>query len=1042
MASDFDPYYRWLGIPPKDQPPNHYRLLGLELFETQPDVIDAAANRMMAYLRDLAVGDDAGHTQPLLNEIARARICLLNADRKAAYDKRLQAQLAAAQKSPSNLPTNGDRAVAGTAGPEPSARPIPVSPAPAVTMPVPQTPDAPIPVSPRAATPIPVNPAVAVPLPGATTPAAGPSVVKPGSSHVHRRPRRKRSNYVAYAVSLGLPLLTLAVLAAIWFRSAQGQLIIECGEPGVEVAVTHEGQVVEQRTLRRRREQIKLGVGSFEVALVGGNTEGLVVENGQFELKRDGMVVVRVVRATSEGAGLADATPVAGIAGDGTDNRTEDRLSDTQASGDALASAPPKPPEVEPATAASETPGATMTDRPEPEQVAGVSTNGRGDSDGFLAPPGSAVLVAPEGQAPARIEPPKRRLPLPDLAALNQARGNAKDAFESDLAAATSFDSRLSLATRMQEVAKAEADPAARFALYEKALGTAAQAPHFDLVIQLADELERQFEVDAWPLRLKAMSVIRPRADSQMALLQYAEGAQDLAEQAVALAAYDNAQKLHELADDAAKNLRNNPRNNELKKQLRFLGEEIKTLKSQYDLAEQARSRLEDDPGNPEDNLTLGKYLCFVREAWDEGLPHLARGSDADLRKAAEKDQAGPETPVEQFEVAELWWSWLQSPGSEPRARKPLMARAGGYYVAAVDGMTGITKELIEKRLGEIRAEFPDAVPAFAGGPDMRGPATPMPNEPVTSIRPQIQTEDIATAVAISPDGALCVYGTRAGRLVVWTPRGVIRRLDAHGRVPVQPGGIPVGGLAGIHVSSLAFSPDTRQLVSCGSDGTVRVWDVATWSEQRNHPYPPGLTLARFSRDGRRLVIGGQMSRIDVRDAATGDAQQGILGSATSLAISPDSQTVAVGQQGIRLYDLKTGQERRSFGDSQVLIESLAFSFDGRLLASTDMNRTLRIWEVNSGRQLRAFQDSAQLGDVVFCQDAKRNDLVAVGAGHFIKILDANNGKFKVAIANPHVADPRAAATVASPVSSVTVSENGRVIAGIWGRLLWFGPVP
>jgi len=33
MAEDFDPYYKWLGILPKDQPPHNYRLLGIELFE-------------------------------------------------------------------------------------------------------------------------------------------------------------------------------------------------------------------------------------------------------------------------------------------------------------------------------------------------------------------------------------------------------------------------------------------------------------------------------------------------------------------------------------------------------------------------------------------------------------------------------------------------------------------------------------------------------------------------------------------------------------------------------------------------------------------------------------------------------------------------------------------------------------------------------------------------------------------------------------------------------------------------------------------------
>lgn len=95
MAESFDPYYKWLGIPPKDQPPHHYRLLGIELFESDRDVIDAAANRVMSYLKDMSAGDDAAHSQTLLNEISRARICLLNKDKKAAYDEQLRQKLKA-----------------------------------------------------------------------------------------------------------------------------------------------------------------------------------------------------------------------------------------------------------------------------------------------------------------------------------------------------------------------------------------------------------------------------------------------------------------------------------------------------------------------------------------------------------------------------------------------------------------------------------------------------------------------------------------------------------------------------------------------------------------------------------------------------------------------------------------------------------------------------------------------------------------------------------------------------------------------------------
>lgn len=92
----FDPYHKWLGISPKDQPPNHYRLLGIELFETDPDVIDAAANRQMAYIQGCATGPHLALSQQLLNEIAAARLCLLNPKKKADYDAHLKGKLDAA----------------------------------------------------------------------------------------------------------------------------------------------------------------------------------------------------------------------------------------------------------------------------------------------------------------------------------------------------------------------------------------------------------------------------------------------------------------------------------------------------------------------------------------------------------------------------------------------------------------------------------------------------------------------------------------------------------------------------------------------------------------------------------------------------------------------------------------------------------------------------------------------------------------------------------------------------------------------------------
>jgi formylglycine-generating enzyme required for sulfatase activity len=103
MAKAFDPYHVWLGIPPEEQPPNHYRLLGINLFEGDPEVIDNAADRQMVHLRSFQLSKYADLSQTLLNEVAAAKVCLLRPEKKAAYDQQLRQQLAAPAEAAENL---------------------------------------------------------------------------------------------------------------------------------------------------------------------------------------------------------------------------------------------------------------------------------------------------------------------------------------------------------------------------------------------------------------------------------------------------------------------------------------------------------------------------------------------------------------------------------------------------------------------------------------------------------------------------------------------------------------------------------------------------------------------------------------------------------------------------------------------------------------------------------------------------------------------------------------------------------------------------
>ena len=97
MAEEFNPYYEWLGIPLKDQPPHAYRLLALELFEANPTVIESAAEQRMLLLRSRQSGKYSALSQQLLNEVAAAQRSLLDPIKRATLDAELKAKLQAAK---------------------------------------------------------------------------------------------------------------------------------------------------------------------------------------------------------------------------------------------------------------------------------------------------------------------------------------------------------------------------------------------------------------------------------------------------------------------------------------------------------------------------------------------------------------------------------------------------------------------------------------------------------------------------------------------------------------------------------------------------------------------------------------------------------------------------------------------------------------------------------------------------------------------------------------------------------------------------------
>jgi WD40 repeat protein len=175
------------------------------------------------------------------------------------------------------------------------------------------------------------------------------------------------------------------------------------------------------------------------------------------------------------------------------------------------------------------------------------------------------------------------------------------------------------------------------------------------------------------------------------------------------------------------------------------------------------------------------------------------------------------------------------------------------------------------------------------------------------------------TALAMSPDGRILASGSQDSKVIIFDV-GTGKELR---RVTHEGSGV---------VYDLAFSPDGRRLASKAVNDGYRLWDTATGTELHLPITNPLGSPIVFSPDGNFLASGGR--HWPARDAEVDTA--------------------------VHLWELATGKQVRRFDGHKDLVESLAFSPDGRRLVSANRDMTGLVWDV-TGRFQNGRLQPAQL---------------------------------------------------------------------------------
>jgi WD40 repeat protein/serine/threonine protein kinase len=204
---------------------------------------------------------------------------------------------------------------------------------------------------------------------------------------------------------------------------------------------------------------------------------------------------------------------------------------------------------------------------------------------------------------------------------------------------------------------------------------------------------------------------------------------------------------------------------------------------------------------------------------------------------------------------------------------------------------------------------------------------------------------NVARTAAYSPDGRLIASAGHDGCVRLWRAEDQEEVAVLHGHTEV--------------VFQLAFSPDGRRLASASMDGTARLWEVAGPSPVLLRDHTSYVYPVAYSPDGAWIASGSWDDTVRLWDARTGLPAL-VLRHANrvrALAFSPDNTWLVSGcddDDRLTVWDLASGQARQKLPGPGTTLAALAVSPDGATIASQDLDGSLRVTDLASGRAVFA----------------------------------------------------------------------------------------
>lgn len=349
-----------------------------------------------------------------------------------------------------------------------------------------------------------------------------------------------------------------------------------------------------------------------------------------------------------------------------------------------------------------------------------------------VKPPEPANASPPERQAPRRLPPARpaqpdnppvkpvtpdapvrpesrERLKVPADASLPPAEKLVKEVYKAEYARATRPAGQIALARALfNEAQQSRDDPAALYVLLRDARNMAAGGGDaetavdasrglrdaFALTHDAAEGMERDALLSAMKALLAASSSLAGSPELRSSVyLTMAMAERDLTAGNYAFAAQAAAQ-----AEQVAKKI-NDPG---FLDRVHSRAGVLSAAAAEYQKIKDSLAALNANPDDPAANLAAGRFYAFVLDRPGQGMPLLAKGSDAALKALAEREIATSSTAADQLALADDWAAAART--SAGAVKEGMVRRALHWYDIAWPQLPRLSRAGVEKRVADLRA--------------------------------------------------------------------------------------------------------------------------------------------------------------------------------------------------------------------------------------------------------------------------------------------------------------------------------------------------